>query len=321
MTQRVLVLGAGGYVGRHVVAALRHCGWATPVPVLRRPGSAGEGGLVLDATDASALAAALRNVDAVVNCVAGSPATIQAGAQALRNAMASHGSAIRLVHFSSMAVYGPAIGRVDETAPMAEGLGGYAGAKVAAERLLAEFGDAIMLRPGCIYGRGSPQWSVRIERLLRAGRIGDLGAAGDGCSNLVHIDDVVQAVLAALRRSSAGASRIFNLAMPAAPTWNDYFVAYARCLGAVPVPRISQRRLACEGRILAPLLKIGEIILRGEGARLPPPIPPSLLRLWAQDIRLDAAAATDQLAMRWLPLAEGLTRAATAHSQKGSPCD
>ncbi|MGE4335167.1 MAG: NAD-dependent epimerase/dehydratase family protein [Pigmentiphaga sp.] len=317
----MLILGAGGYVGGRIVQALHGCDWATPVAAVRRPLTADTESIVLDATDASALAAALHGVHAVVNCVAGTPRTISAGAKALRQALAAKSASMKVVHFSSMAVYGPAIGRVDETMPLAEGLDGYAGAKVQAERLLADLEGLVVLRPGCIYGAGSPQWSVRIERLLRARRIGDLGAAGDGCSNLVHIDDVVQAVVAALGGAGAGRSRTFNLAMSDAPTWNAYFVAYARTLGAVPVRRISSRRLALEGRLLAPILKIAEIGLRGRATTLPPPIPPSLLRLWTQDIRLDAGAAQTHLAVRWRPLEEGLSEAAKPQSAVGLPCN
>ena len=321
MAQRVLILGAGGYVGRHIVSAVKQCHWATPVPALRRPGAADEAGVVLDGTDASALAKALDGVHAVINCVAGSPKTIADNAHALHQALAGRSSTIRLVHFSSMAVYGSAVGHVTEATPLAEGLGGYAGAKVEAERVLARLGDLVILRPGCIYGPGSPQWTVRIERLLRAGRIGDLGAGGDGCSNLVHIDDVVSATLAALGGACPASPQVFNLAMPDAPTWNDYFVRYARKLGAVPVRRISRRRLALESRVLAPILKLGELATRDRGACVPPPIPPSLVRLWAQDIRLDAGEASRQLSVSWRSLAEGLDTATSSRTHKVSPCD
>ena len=39
--QRVLVLGAGGFVGRHVMAALATSDWATPVAAVRRSPIAG----------------------------------------------------------------------------------------------------------------------------------------------------------------------------------------------------------------------------------------------------------------------------------------
>jgi hypothetical protein len=44
--------------------------------------------------------------------------------------------------------------------------------------------------------------------------------------------------------------------------------------------------------------------------RLPEPIPPSLLRLCQQEIRLDVARAEQLLLLRWTALGEGLEQAA-----------
>jgi nucleoside-diphosphate-sugar epimerase len=297
MKTRILVLGASGYVGRCVVQALAATDWAEPVAAGRR---AAAGVRAVDAASAASLGAALADVDGLVNCVAGAPETIVANARALRTALDSRNAALPVVYFSSMAVYGGAVGHTDEQATL-QGESAYGIAKMEAEQVLASCPSVTVLRPGCIYGGGSPQWSVRIAQLLRARRLGDLGAAGDGCSNLVHIDDVVRVVLAALRTPSA-AGRAYNLAMSDAPRWNEYFVAYARALGATPVGRIGARRLKLETKVLAPALKIAEIAGRKIGARgLPPPVPPSLARLWQQDIRLDARRAEQVFGLTWTP--------------------
>ncbi|OZI30201.1 capsular biosynthesis protein [Bordetella genomosp. 10] len=311
MKQRILVLGGNGYVGRRVIAALAASDWAEPVAGVRRAraSDARVRQVLLDATDAAAVTSALGEVDAVVNCVAGSADSMVGGARALSAALEKRGGAApRVVHFSSMAVYGPARGDVTESQAMATGMGGYAGAKVETERLLAGREAVVTLRPGCIYGPGSPQWSLRIASLLRAHRIGDLGAAGDGCSNLVYVDDVVAAVLAALRAPAqmTASGPVYNLAMAHAPDWNRYFLEYARVLGAVPLRRIGARRLKIETHLLAPALKIAEIGLRRVGIRVPPPIPPSLLRLWRQDIRLVSTRAENELGLAWTALAHGV---------------
>jgi nucleoside-diphosphate-sugar epimerase len=313
MKARILVLGATGYVGRHLVKALGRADWAEPVAASRREGS---GLRRVDATDPASLAAALADVDGVVNCVAGAPAAIIANARALLAALEAPHARVApppVVHFSSMAVYGAAEGRIDEEAAL-DAVSPYGRAKQEAEQCLAVLPALTLLRPGCVYGGGSPQWSVRIAQLLRAGRLGDLGAAGDGCSNLVHIDDVVQAALAALHTPLSGA-RAYNLAMADAPRWNEYFVAYARILGATPVERIGARRLAFETKVLAPALKIAEIAGRKlGGVRVPPPLPPSLARLWQQDIRLDARRAEETFGLAWRPWRTALQAEAFASS-------
>lgn len=312
-TSRVLVLGAGGFVGRHVLAALAADGRHAPVAATRSgrvPAGAPPGvpGLALDAADPAALRQVLAGggYGGVVDCTAGGPGAILAGARALRQAWSALGDAApRLVYLSSMAVYGGQEGLVDEEAPLdaAAPATGYGGAKVEADGLLRATG-AVVLRPGCIYGGGSPQWSVRIARLLQARRIGDLGADGDGIANLVHVADVARTAAAAVAAPGLE-GRAFNLSMAGAPTWNGYFLAFAKALGAVPVRRIGGRLLKLETRLFAPALKIAEIAAGKAGLgtdRFPPPIPPSLLRLWRQEIRLDSTRAESALGLQWTPL-------------------
>ncbi|KKB65363.1 capsular biosynthesis protein [Robbsia andropogonis] len=306
MKTRILVLGATGFVGKQVVTALAATDWAEPVAASRR---AGDGVEQVDGTDAVSLGAAIAKVDGVINCLAGAPDAIVANARALRTALDTHlptrAQPIPVVYFSSMAVYGNAEGRIDEDAPLAAS-SAYGLAKVEAERLLGVLPSVTFLRPGCIYGRGSPQWSKRIADLLRARRIGDLGAAGDGNSNLVHVDDVVQAALLALR-SPRAPGRAYNLAMANAPRWNEYFVTYGRALGATPIRRIGARRMKFETKLLAPALKLAEIAGRKAGIHhLPPALPPSLARLWQQDIRLDVQRAEEELGLSWTSLQTAL---------------
>lgn len=314
MSRSILVLGAGGFIGRQVMAALAASDWARPIAAGRHllEGKTDAGtNLRLDITDRIALDRALATVDGVVNCMAGPPSVMELGCEALFRAATAAGEPV-IVHLSSMAVYGNATGLVREDAPQDPAQGPYAAAKLAGERLAAAYPRSVVLRPGCVYGAGGEQWSGRIARLLRAHRIGDLGAGGDGIANLVHVGDVAQAVLAALQ-SDRALGQAFNLAMPGAPTWNDYFFQFAKALGAVPITRLSERRIDVETRFIAPPLKIIEIAAQRLGlaaGRLPPAIPPSLARLWRQDIRLDSSKAEEILGLRWKPLADGLIEAA-----------
>ena len=115
------------------------------------------------------------------------------------------------------------------------------------------------------------------------------------------------------------AGQAFNLAMAQLPTWNEYFARFARALGAVPVARIGRRRLKIETKLLAPPLKIAEILCRKAritALRLPEAIPSSLLRLCQQDIRLDVARAEQLLQLRWTALDDGLRQAARWFNQR-----
>lgn len=201
--------------------------------------------------------------------------------------------------------------RSQQTCALKGDIGWYSEAKVQAEESTQAYrqagGRVVILRPGCVYGPESKAWTGRVGRWLRAGRIGDLGSNGDGTCNVVLIDDVVAAVIAALEEPTADGQAI-NLATRAG-TWNSYLVRFAREIGSTPVARISGRRLRPETKLLAPALKIVEIGVRRVGAgriRFPEPIPPSLVRLWQQDIELDSTKAQELLQIAWTPIHRGL---------------
>jgi len=293
--RQVLVLGSSGFIGRRVSLALAGADWASLVSDDARgpPGmDAGARRIVVNVEDPGSMAAALRGIDTVVNCLGGKPETIVRGARAL---FAAAGRAVApplVVHLSSMAVYGSAQGTMGEDAPLRGDLGAYASAQIAAESSAASYPRVVILRPGVEIGPDGESWSGRVARWLYAGRLGDLGPAGDGVCNLVHVEDLVTAIIiCSQRREALGGT--FNLAMSEPPTWNEYFIAFARQLGAVPVRRISRRALILEAKGFAVPLKALELAARAAGlpALSPPPIPPSLLRLARQEIRLDCRRA------------------------------
>jgi nucleoside-diphosphate-sugar epimerase len=295
--QRILVIGAGNFIGSRVVSALDAGGWATPIA---------EDG------PANLTPASLAGIGAIFNATVGSPKSILAAARKLFGAANSAAGPVRIVHLSSMAVYGSVEGVVDESTAVSADLGAYAGAHIEAERIAAGCPDSVILRPGCEYGPQCPDWSERIARLLLAHRLGDLGSAGDGFCNLLYIDDLAAAALASLRLPGMG-GRVFNLAMPSPPTWNDYFIRFGVALGAVPIRRIGARRLKLEEKFLAPPLKAAELFARGCNIQthfLPPAVTPSLLRVCRQEIKLECDKAQSALSMTWTPLDEGLSRAA-----------
>jgi nucleoside-diphosphate-sugar epimerase len=314
-TMRVLVLGGSGYIGARLCERLAASGWATPVCASSRQSAAGS--VRVDTTDMSSLVHALRDVDAVVNCVAGSRRAIADGAKALVLACIET-SCPRIVHLSSMSVYGLREGVVRDDAATDPSLGWYARAKCEAEHCMSAFaragGTAVVLRPGCVWGPGSQLWVGRIARLLDAHRLGDLGAAGDGWSNLVHVDNVCDAIEAALQLPEApGRVRAYNVAAPDSPRWNEYFVDLALAIGATPVRRISQWQLRMDAWLGGPPLKIAQAAfakLGRRGSRVPDPLPPNPVGLWERHLRLESPGAERDLSVRWTPYTTGLSQSA-----------
>ncbi len=312
--QRIVVLGASGFIGRRVLQKLAASDWAAPVGASRRavPGMYdGVEMLTLDATRGAEVQAALQGAAGIVNCVAGDANDIVAGARALFDAASRMAQAPRIVHLSTMMVYGTAVGDVDESAALKGDWDDYSAAKAEVERLSRSYARVVNLRPGIVYGPHSPIWSGWVGQWLRQGRIGDLGAAGLGYCNLVHVDDVVEAVSRALLLPGIE-GEAFNLSLSSPPTWNDYFFQYAQALGVAPRP-ISHTRLMMERYLLAAPLKLAQLAARFAAPASfdpPQPIRPWFVRLCGHAQRLDVRKAERELGMKWMPLERGLRETA-----------
>jgi nucleoside-diphosphate-sugar epimerase len=312
--ETVLVVGAAGFIGSRVVEALLRHGSYRPIPLVRTTARAAWSDLAVtkcDATSRAELADALQGVDLVVNCVGSDPRTMVAATTALCNA-ARRNPPRRIVHLSSMAVYGGAQGLVDEQARPEPPLNGYARAKIGCEALVQEYvadgGDAVIIRPTCVFGPESQAWAVRIARLLLARRLGDLGALGDGVCNLVHVDDLAALVVASLAASNVSGEAFNATADGPRPTWNEFLIQFARALGAIPVERFSARRMRLESNIVAPVLRFGTIAARATGASrfVPDAIPCSLLRLWRQGIIVSNVKSSITLGATHRPLEQAI---------------
>jgi nucleoside-diphosphate-sugar epimerase len=300
---KVLVLGGSGYIGSRLCQRLQREG-ITAISASRRAG--------VSTLDTESMTRALHGVDAVVNCVAGSARAISQGARVLVDAALRSGRP-RIVHLSSMSVYGGLEGEVTEASPRDPSTGWYARAKCEAEDILADYeGGVVMLRPGCVWGPQSDLWVGRIGRMLRAHRLGDLGAAGDGWSNLVAVEDVCSAVVASLPiATTPGLPRVFNLAAPDSPRWNDYFVDLALAIGATPVRRIPLRQLKIDAKLFGPPLKVMEKFT----SALADPLPPSLLGVFERQLHLNSALAERELGIEWTPYEDVLRRCAQAQRE------
>ena len=327
---KIFILGSTGFIGQRIVAALgNQPGFS--LRLLARGSRQRQGPhewMHGDALDAKTLRAGLEGCDAVVSCVTGSARTITGCAKALALALQDR-RALRVVHLSSMAVYGDVEGAIPDDHALGQGGGWYADAKREAEQLvrpLASSGHSVvLLRPGCVHGPGSPLWVERLGKCLTARRLGDLGIDGDGWSNLVHVDDVASATVAALAwRPDAGKLLIANLAAPDSPRWNRYLIDMGVLLGATPVRRIPRWQMTFETTLAAAPLRIWERIAPRMGISAnwtAPAITPALRVLFKQPRRLHSHTATHVLRLEWTPYERSLAQSVRWYLQtvRGQP--
>ncbi len=245
----VLVTGASGFIGGHMLRHLRSNTRHDAIPATR-DGSIGS--RRLDLRDVSTLRSALTGIKSVVHCAVGNRAVTVDGTRALLAACREAGVR-RFVHMSSVAVYGTASGAVVEETPMLPAGGkGYAAWKAAAEQAcLQQQGlEVVRLRPAIVYGPGSKLWIADLASRIRSGQWGTFGEAGEGTCNLVHVSDVVTAAEQALERPDV-AGAVFNLSGTEPMTWNGWFNCMAEALAAPRLRPISSTELRL--RVLASL--------------------------------------------------------------------
>lgn len=306
----VLVLGGHGFVGKEVVSQLIEQDSISPFIGVRRVSDEQNNSAIkilkIDSTNILELKNGLKNMDVVINCVTGDGHTIMLGAERLCQAAIESGLP-RIIHLSSQSVYGSKIGCLTEQDAMQDDLGWYCHAKIMAEHTFQEYaslgGEVVILRPGCISGKNSPLWVERIIPWLQKGKLGDLGASGDGWSNLVDVSDVAQAVIKSISsKTLVKQASIYNLSAPDSPRWNQYFIDLGIMVDAMPIRRISHRSLRFRAYFFGVPVKIVEHIFKKihlKASWLPQEVPPSLLKLFKQSIKLDSRKITAELDLEW----------------------
>ena len=260
----VLVTGASGLVGSHVVEAL--VSWGERVRALVRPASRdavvrlGAEAVVGDVTDVAAWDAAARGADAIVHAAAivqrraSWTQYVAANVDATRLAVAAaRATGARLVHISSVAVYGgtaaypttPECRSEDHPFQPIPDSDFYGRTKRMAEAVVREAAergevDAVALRPTVIYGERDRLFTPRVIRILRLPLVPRIGAGGNRLA-CVYAGNVAAAALAALAPRERG-FRAYNVTSdgPPALSQREFFAAFAAALGRpyrpLPIP-------------------------------------------------------------------------------------
>jgi farnesol dehydrogenase len=257
--ERALVTGASGFVGARLVAALVEQGVAVvalhrrETDARRNPPSVAV--TVADLRDAAACGRLLDGVDTVFHLAAvrnrpgSAPRAFTevnetATLRLLRQSVASRVD--RFVHVASAQVYGPSSVPLDETAPLRTDapaslyVASRARAVLAIRDLARAGAPVVTLAPTLVYGPDQPGHRNRVtayaRRVLTRGF--DLVLDGGRASrDLVHVDDLIAALLAAARAPGVEGEEF--LIGGESTSQHDLGDLVRRCAGRRPPLRLS----------------------------------------------------------------------------------
>lgn len=248
----VLVTGGAGYVGSRLVELLTERGVQVRSLDIHEPHTPTPGVeyVQADVRDAAAVRRACAGVDAIHHNVALVPLAKDrdgfwsvnvAGTRNVLDAAVEHGVR-KMVHVSTSAVYGiPATNPVTErTTPTPQE--SYGRAKLYAEQLVMEYRprglDVTIVRPRTILGHGRLGLMQVLFEWIRGGDAVPVLGGGRNRYQFVHVDDLVDACLAAADRPGATE---YNIGAAEFGTMRESLEGLARHAGTgsrvVSVPR------------------------------------------------------------------------------------
>ena len=274
MLQRVAVTGATGFIGRHVVRALKKQGLDVRVLARRHPADLLSPYYRFEVTlgdlaDDGALHRLTENVDAIIH-LAGLVKALrreefyrvnEEGTARLLNVARTTAPGAMLIHVSSLAAREPALSPYGDSKRRGED----AVARLADDRIWT------ILRPPAVYGPGDQE----ILPLFKAAKLGIVPypAAPGAALSMIHAADLADAIVATLSRSGpAQATYELDDGVPGGYRWPDILGALGEAVGRKPiglrVPRQAlaaiaaanglRSRLDRKARILTPV-KVGQI--------------------------------------------------------------
>ncbi len=261
MSEKVLVTGSTGFIGKRVVDRLRREGVA--VRVLLRPESgvaepvAGIETVRAGYGDAAGLEHAVAGVDRIIHLAGVTRAPDEAGFLAgnvqpveslLRAVRSVNPSLRRFLLVSSQAAAGPAaspergVRESDPPRPVSV----YGRSKLLGEEAAVRHAGPVpvtIVRPSAVYGPGDRD-ILEVFRMLQKGVLVSAGSGRRQRFSMIHVDDLVDGMLVAMRAEAAGGQTYF-LASPRPFAWDDVIEAARPALGFgrllridIPVPLV-----------------------------------------------------------------------------------
>jgi nucleoside-diphosphate-sugar epimerase len=264
--KRVLVTGAGGFLGSRTVELLKERYGYDVLAVVKEPKSAARLArwpieiALGDVCSASNMDRLVPHCDAVVHCAVGTSwmpqevrrVTVE-GTRTVAEAALKAGVK-RFVHISSMAVHQPDASNVwDETVPLEPRQGDSYGhnkleAEKAVQRVASTGLSAIILRPARIYGPFSKTFTVRPLQALTEGRLA-LSGDPEVPANMVYVDNVVEAIARAIEADDSRSNQAYLINDPDQLSMRAFFEYFGQTSGASVrvVPQLPASPLKARG--------------------------------------------------------------------------
>lgn len=303
---KALVTGANGFTGSHLVKALEQQGRVVALvrksSDLARLSDCNVQLIYGEITDREALLQAMNDVDIVFHTAAYvelglvdetemQRVNVEGTRAVLEVAQAAGVS--KLVYCSTIGVYGDTSGKVvDETFNRTQTnfSSAYDRTKYAAQQLVDQFAaqglNVVSILPAGIFGADDPHFGPVVQQFLK-GRL-PLWVGGDRITGIVHVDDLVVAMILAAEKGEIGEHYI---ASAGDLTTREMFEILSKETG-IPVPReVPKPLVRLLGNILDPI---------GRAFKWQPPLSRERVHyVYDRCVRVDATKARQKLG--WQP--------------------
>ena len=264
-----MVTGASGFTGSHLVRALEQRGDSI-VALVRKTSDlsrlkASKAELVYgDITDRPTLEAAMQGVDTVFHTAAyvelgvvDAAKMTQINVEGTRTVLeaAKAAGVGKLVYCSTIGIYGDTQGAViDETFKRTQQgfSSAYDRTKYLAQQLVDQFAaeglPVVSVMPSGIFGADDPHFGPVMDTFLK-GKL-KVWAGGDRITGIVHVDDLVDAMLLAAEKAPAGAHYILS---SGEMSTREMFAFMSQTVG-IPAPReVPEPIVRLAGMLLDPI--------------------------------------------------------------------
>jgi len=305
---KALVTGASGFTGSHLVKALEQQGHQV-VALVRKTSdlsrlSGSQAQLVYgDITDRSALQTAMNGVDwlfhtaayvelGIVDAAKMHQINVE-GTRAVLETAAQNSNLAKLVYCSTIGIYGDTGGRVIDEQFQRQQVGfssAYDSTKYEAQQLVNQVAaqglPVVSLMPSGIFGADDPHFGPVLQAFLN-GKL-KLWAGGERITGIVHVDDLVAAMILAAQKASPGAQYIISTGDMTTRAMFDFF---SRETG-IPAPwEVPKPLVQLAGNLLDPI---------GRLSGWQPPISRERVHyIYERCVRVDGSKARDELG--WQP--------------------